>query len=70
MNLVCGSGLLTSFLFSSCSRLWKYEPEAVRKSEFLLDSMLYETLEFDNDIFAAGELFSYFSSSVHFHIKD
>lgn len=54
-------------LILSCRRLWKYEAETIRKSEFLLDSLLYETLEFDNDIFAAGELFSYFP--VHFHIK-
>ena len=36
------------------SRLWKYEPETIGKSEFLLDSSLIDTLEFDNDIFAAG----------------
>ena len=36
-------------------RLWKYEAETIGKSEFLLDSMLIETLEFDNDIFAAGK---------------
>ena len=43
-------------------RLWKYEAETIGKSEFLLDSMLIETLEFDNDIFAAGKKgFFYFS---------
>ena len=36
-------------------RLWKYQPDTIGKSEYLLDSMLYETLEFDDDIFAAGE---------------
>ena len=38
------------------SRLWKYEPETIGNSEFLLDSSLIDTLEFDNDIFAAGGL--------------
>ena len=41
-------------------RLWKYEAETIGKSEFLLDSSLIETLEFDNDIFAAGKYFFYF----------
>ena len=41
-------------------RLWKYEPETIGNSEFLLDSSLIDTLEFDNDIFAAGGL-------NHFH---
>ena len=38
-------------------RLWKYEADTIGKSEFLLDSSLIETLEFDNDIFAAGKIF-------------
>ena len=45
-------------------RLWKYEPETIGRSEFLLDSSLIDTLEFDNDIFAAGEL-----SEPHFSFK-
>ena len=42
-------------------RLWKYEADTIGKSEFLLDSSLIETLEFDNDIFAAGKIFIFFS---------
>ena len=34
--------------------MWKYGTDTISQSEFLLNSQLIETLEFDADIFAAG----------------
>lgn len=50
--------LLTN-IFVILWRLWKYEADTIGKSEFLLDSSLIETLEFDNDVFAAGKISSF-----------
>ena len=36
--------------------MWKYGTDTISQSEFLLNSQLIETLEFDADIFAAGGL--------------
>ena len=35
--------------------MWKYGRSAVEGSEFLLDSALIEMMEYNEDIFAAGD---------------
>ena len=38
-------------------RMWKYGTETIASSEFLLYSSLIEMLEFDDDVFAAGNCY-------------
>ena len=40
--------------------MWKYGTDTIANSEFLLYSSLIEMLEFDDDVFAAGNFFSQF----------
>ena len=37
--------------------MWKYGTDTIANSEFLLYSSLIEMLEFDDDVFAAGNFF-------------
>ncbi|KAK9497332.1 hypothetical protein O3M35_004671 [Rhynocoris fuscipes] len=39
------------------TRLWKYAPETVLNSEYLLHAGLFSMVEFDEDIFAAGNCY-------------
>ena len=41
-------------------RMWKYGTDTIANSEFLLYSSLIEMLEFDDDVFAAGNFFTQF----------
>ena len=43
-------------------RMWKYGTDTIANSEFLLYSSLIEMLEFDDDVFAAGN----FSPKIFF----
>lgn len=39
------------------TRLWKYAPQTVLNSEYLLHAGLFSMVEFDEDIFAAGNCY-------------
>ncbi|KAF6216620.1 hypothetical protein GE061_000964 [Apolygus lucorum] len=39
------------------SRLWKYAPRDVLNSEYILHAMVISMVEFDEDIFAAGNCY-------------
>ena len=37
--------------------MWKYAPEVIGKSEYLLHTSLFSMVEFNDDIFAAGNCY-------------
>ncbi|CAA9994631.1 unnamed protein product, partial [Nesidiocoris tenuis] len=39
------------------TRMWKYAPKEVLTSEYLLHAMVFSMVEFDEDIFAAGNCY-------------
>ncbi len=39
------------------TRMWKYAPEVVGQSEYLLHSSVFSMVEFNEDIFAAGNCY-------------
>ena len=39
------------------TRMWKYAPEVIGQSEYLLHTYLVSMVEFDDDIFAAGNCY-------------